>query len=463
MEQHGKNPRQNVIAIVPARYASVRLPGKLLLEIDGKPIILHTLEQAEKAANVDRVIVATDDRRIFKAVKGSGREAIMTRSDHKSGSDRVAEVAEGLPANSVIVNVQGDEPLISPRTIEKAVDSVRGDHATGMERKSGLSVEGGNATVMEGASALSIDVATTCEPIDDISDVFCPNVVKVVTDSNGFALYFSRSPIPFLRDKINDHGSLEKALADNPKLLSHFRKHTGLYVYRRDFLLQFAKMDQSALEKTEMLEQLRALENGAKIKVVEVSESSTGIDTAEDFNRVKQILERRKIIYREASAGDIPQIAKVHVESWRKSFEGIVPEEFLSNISVKKRVKAFGKAFSETSFHRMFVAETLENGIVGFADFGSPRDKNSFDCELYAIYFLPDFQRRGIGGNLFRICIDEMLTKGLKSMCLDALEISPYRNFYEKMGGKIVGRGCHRLGEVDFATVIYGWDDLQGL
>jgi 3-deoxy-manno-octulosonate cytidylyltransferase (CMP-KDO synthetase) len=260
------NPQKNVIAIIPARYNSTRLEGKLLRVLNGKPLILHTLEQTKLARNVSRVIVATDDERIFRVVEESGNEVVMTSAKHQSGSDRIAEVAENLPEDSIIVNVQGDEPLISPRTIEKAVDAVVQDK--------------------------SVMMSTTCERIEKYRDILSSDVVKVVTDENGFALYFSRSPIPFLRDAVKTHGTLEKALQNEPYLLSNFRKHTGLYVYRRDFLLKFTKLPQSFLEKTEMLEQLRALENGAKIKVIEVSESSIGVDTLEDFERVRKILEK---------------------------------------------------------------------------------------------------------------------------------------------------------------------------
>ncbi len=264
MELHGSNPKQIVIAVIPARYASVRLPGKLLLEINGKPLILHTLEQAGKAAIVSRVIVATDDARIFDVVSQSGYEAVITSPNHTSGSDRIAEVAESLPEGSIIVNVQGDEPLISPETIEAAVEALIGDP--------------------------DADVSTTCEPIVNLTDVFSPNVVKVVVDIKGNALYFSRSPIPFLRDEVNKAGGMEFAIKDNPALLNHFKKHTGLYVYRREFLLKYAKMQPTRLEQSEMLEQLRILENGGKIKVVEVNESSIGVDTAKDLEHVRQVL-----------------------------------------------------------------------------------------------------------------------------------------------------------------------------
>ncbi len=271
MEAHGENPEKNVVAVIPARYRSTRLEGKLLLEIDGKPLILHTLERAKKASNISRVIVATDDERILKVAQDSGSEAVLTSADHRSGSDRIAEVAERLPIRSIIVNVQGDEPLISPRTIEKAVDAI-----------------------LENELA---DIATTCESILDFRDVLNPNVVKVVCDSEGYALYFSRSPVPFPRADNLEQESLEKAFEGDPDLVSAYYKHTGLYVYRREFLLKYSKWEQSPLEKTERLEQLRVLENGGKIKVVEVSETSIGVDTRNDFEKVKELIETKEPAY----------------------------------------------------------------------------------------------------------------------------------------------------------------------
>jgi 3-deoxy-manno-octulosonate cytidylyltransferase (CMP-KDO synthetase) len=266
VEQHGNNPRQNVIAVIPARYASTRLEGKLLLPLDGKPLILHTLEQAKKARTVSRVIVATDDERILRAVEESGDEAVLTSPDHRSGSDRIAEVALGFPQGSIIVNVQGDEPLISPKTIDLAVEAMLSDDKA--------------------------DIVTTCEPITEFDDLMNGNVVKVVYGDSGYALYFSRSPVPYPRDASlkNDRGP-NAAIIEEPELMSIFRKHTGLYVYRREYLLKFTRLPQSKLEKIEMLEQLRALENGAKIRVVETTESSIGVDTREDFERVREILE----------------------------------------------------------------------------------------------------------------------------------------------------------------------------
>ncbi len=236
----------------------------MLLDVGGKPLILHTLAQAGKASNVSRVIVATDDQRIYNVVTESGGEAMMTSREHRSGSDRLAEIATSLPEGSIIVNVQGDEPTISPRTIEAAVDALVNDN--------------------------SADMATTCESIDSGEDLMNANIVKVVTNDAGYAVYFSRSPIPYPRDAALKHAGADKALREETDLLSLFRKHTGLYVYRREFLLKFAAMPQTKLEKIEMLEQLRALENGAKIKVVEVDEPSIGVDTVEDLERVRTLL-----------------------------------------------------------------------------------------------------------------------------------------------------------------------------
>ena len=266
MELHGTNPQQNVIAIIPARYASTRLPGKMLLEIAGKPLILHTLGQAMKARTVSRVIVVTDDERIFDVVLAASGEAVMTSPDHHSGSDRIAEVAENLPEGSIIVNVQGDEPTISPNTIDKAVEALINDE--------------------------NADIATTCEPIGSLWELLSGNVVKVVIGDTGYALHFSRSPMPWPREaSLRYGGDPNHAIEEEPDLLSNFRKHTGLYVYRREYLLEFTKMPQTRLEQFEMLEQLRALENGAKIRVVEVDETSIGVDTAEDLERVRKILE----------------------------------------------------------------------------------------------------------------------------------------------------------------------------
>lgn len=439
VEQHGKNPRQNVIAIIPARLESTRLPGKLLLELDGKPLILHTLQQATKAKNVSRVIVATDSEEIASVVKADGGEAILTATTHQSGSDRIAEVAADLEENSIIVNVQGDEPLISPAIIEKAVSAILDD--------------------------ASADIVTTCERIGEASDVLNPDIVKVVVDERGYALYFSRSPIPYPRDAARRAGNLENAFREDSDLSGKYFKHTGIYVYRREYLLKFAGLSQTPLEKTEMLEQLRALENGGRIKVVEVEETSIGVDTAEDFKRVEQALKaRREIVYRRATADDAPAVARVHIESWRKSFAGIVPQKFLDEMSFAEREKAFRERLQASDgVYKMFVAETEHDGIVGFADFGAVRQNDfPFEAELYAIYLLKEFQNRNIGERLFKMCVREMIAGGINSMYLLALDISPYKNFYERMGGEIVGSGNHFVLLENYKTVAYAWKDLRG-
>lgn len=229
-------------------------------------MILHVVERALAARNIARAIVATDDRRILDIVQSAGFEAVMTRSDHASGSDRLSEVAATLDETvEVIVNLQGDEPLVSPRTIERAVDELLKDEAT--------------------------QIVTTSEEINEAADVLSADVVKVVTDSAGRALYFSRSPIPFPREAVRRYGTLLAALEIEPLLLETFRKHTGLYVYRRGFLLEFARWPQSTLERAEALEQLRALERGATIRVIEADSPSIGVDTELDLARVRKIME----------------------------------------------------------------------------------------------------------------------------------------------------------------------------
>jgi len=255
------NPKTNVVAIVPARYDSVRLPGKALLEIDGKPMICRVVERALAARNVARAIVATDDARIVEAVRLAGFEAVMTSPAHRSGTDRIAEVAASLANADTIVNVQGDEPLISPFTIERAVEALTDDAHAG--------------------------IVTTWEPMESVTDVLNPDVVKIVMDDDGRAVYFSRSPVPYPRDAVRRHGTLEAALENQPGLLAAFRKHPGLYVYRREVLLQFARWPQSELEQLESLEQLRALEHGVKIKAIQASAPSIGVDTIADLEQVR--------------------------------------------------------------------------------------------------------------------------------------------------------------------------------
>jgi 3-deoxy-manno-octulosonate cytidylyltransferase (CMP-KDO synthetase) len=261
------------VAIVPARLASTRLPEKALIEIAGKPMVCWVAERARAASNVDRVIVATDSQQIVDAVQATGIEVVLTSAEHTSGTDRVAEVAATLPEAEIIVNVQGDEPMISPATIERAVEAMA------------LEISNNGAGIV-----------TTWEPIESIDDLLNPDLVKVVVDMEENAVYFSRSPVPYPRDAAKKHGSLEAALQNGPNLFKIFRKHTGLYVYRRDVLLEFTKWPQTQLEKIEALEQLRALAHGVKIKVVAACTTSTGVDTVEDLEKVRTLLESSTLI-----------------------------------------------------------------------------------------------------------------------------------------------------------------------
>ena len=256
----------NVVAIIPARYTSTRLPGKPLVEIARRPMVIHVYERAQAAQSVSRVIVATDDTRVLEAVQSYGGEAVMTSPEHRSGTDRLAEVAASLSAE-IIVNVQGDEPLIEPSTIDAAV-----------------------APLIEDPRIL---MSTTREPIESVEDAFNPNVVKVVTDSEGFALYFSRSPIPYPRTAGIGDIDWRKSLPEELQqaALKQYFKHTGMYAYRRQFLLKYASLPSTPLEKLEALEQLRALEHGFRIKVVTVPHRSIGVDTPEDLERVRRIIE----------------------------------------------------------------------------------------------------------------------------------------------------------------------------
>jgi 3-deoxy-manno-octulosonate cytidylyltransferase (CMP-KDO synthetase) len=227
---------------------------------------MHVVRRTSLAGSVSRVIVATDDQRILEAVQAHGGEARLTSSTATSGTDRVAEVAAELNAD-FIVNVQGDEPLIEPSTIDAAIRPLVEDS--------------------------QIQISTTSEPITSVEDVLNPSVVKVVSDAHGFALYFSRSPIPYLRPAAGL--TLEESLRANPALLSNYRKHSGLYAYRAGFLQQFAGLEPSPLERLEALEQLRAIENGFDIRVVPVEHRSIGVDTEQDYERVKRLIEETSL------------------------------------------------------------------------------------------------------------------------------------------------------------------------
>ena len=228
-------------------------------------MVCWVVECVKAARNVSQVIVATDDLQVFDTVRAAGHNVVMTKSNHASGTDRLAEVVESLAGAEIVVNVQGDEPLLSPETIDCAIEALRTDGECSM--------------------------ATTWEPIESAADVLNPDVVKVVIDRWDRALYFSRTPIPYPNEAVRRHGSIAQALENEPELLTMFRKHTGLYVYRREFLLQFAGWSPSSLEQAERLEQLRALEHGARIKVIQARSSSIGVDTLEDLERVRAIME----------------------------------------------------------------------------------------------------------------------------------------------------------------------------
>ncbi len=267
MNHTGSNPQTKTVAIIPARFASSRLPGKALLEIDGKPMVCLVAERALAASSVSRVIVATDDSRIVAAVEAAGYEAVMTLVGHTSGTDRLAEVAASLHEFDIVVNVQGDEPLISPETIERVVEALQKNSRCAM--------------------------STSWEPITSADEVLSPDVVKVIMDNDNCAIYFSRAPLPYPREAVRNHGSLANALEREAGLLAQYRKHTGLYAFRREFLLEFASWPPSPLEQIESLEQLRALERGVRIKVVQAAAASIGVDTMADLERVRAIAARR--------------------------------------------------------------------------------------------------------------------------------------------------------------------------
>ena len=249
----------SVVAIIPARYGSTRLPAKPLVDLCGKPMIQRVYERTSKASHVDKVIVATDHEEIVRVVKNFGGDVMMTPADLRSGTDRVAFVAKSLAEAEIVVNVQGDEPLIEPQMIDRTIEPLLKDR--------------------------SITTGTPVKKITDGDDLLNPGIVKVVLDKDGFALYFSRSPIPFARDRgepgqwVNQHT---------------YYKHIGLYVFRKDFLLKYATWSETPLERMEKLEQLRILENGYRIKAVVTEFDSIPIDTQDDVDKVRAKLVEQK-------------------------------------------------------------------------------------------------------------------------------------------------------------------------
>lgn len=251
----GDNPK--VVAIIPARYASVRFPGKVIALLADKPVVVHTYERTARSSVVSETIIATDDERVAEAVAPYGVNVVMTRADHPTGCDRIAEVAASLDAD-IIVNVQADEPLIDPALIDAAVQPMFDDP--------------------------ELPMSTARHAIHDPALISDPNCVKVVCDTNRRALYFSRSPIPFLRDA--EHDPLSDAI---------YWQHIGLYVFRRTFLLKYASMAPTPLERYENLEQLRVLEHGYGMAVVDAEEPSIGVDTPEDLERAQKALEAQSL------------------------------------------------------------------------------------------------------------------------------------------------------------------------
>jgi len=241
---------KNVLAIIPARFASLRLPGKPLASIAGKPMIQHVVERVRRAQLVKSILVATDDERIKKAVESFGAQAILTRHDHRTGTDRVAEVATHVEAD-LYVDIQGDEPLIDPGTIDAVVAAMLEDE--------------------------SVQIATPCSAITLPNEIMDPNIVKVVSDFDGNSLYFSRAPIPWVRDTKSN-------------LAVRHWKHIGLYAFRRDTLLEFPTLPPGELEHVEQLEQLRWLENGFRIRVVETDYDAVSVDVPADIERVEKLL-----------------------------------------------------------------------------------------------------------------------------------------------------------------------------
>jgi 3-deoxy-D-manno-octulosonate cytidylyltransferase len=243
----------NVLAIIPARFGSSRLPGKPLASIAGKPMIQHVVEGVRRAQLVKSILVATDDERIKQAVEAFGGQAILTRPDHRTGTDRVAEVAAHVRAE-IYLNIQGDEPLIDPGTVDAVVSALLEDDA--------------------------VQIATPCTAITQSNEIMDPNIVKVVRDFDGNGLYFSRAPIPWVRDT-------------KTTVAPRHWKHIGLYAFPRETLLEFPTLPPGELEHIEQLEQLRWVENGFRIRVVETDYDAVSVDVPADIERVEKLLRAR--------------------------------------------------------------------------------------------------------------------------------------------------------------------------
>jgi 3-deoxy-manno-octulosonate cytidylyltransferase (CMP-KDO synthetase) len=241
-----------IVGIIPARFASTRLMGKPLAKIGGKPLIQHTYESASKSKLIKKIIIAVDDKKVEKVCRGFCTEVVLTAKEFETGSDRIAHVLNIIEEAKIIVNIQGDEPFISGKMIDQAIEPLLFDK--------------------------NVNVATLVKRIENVRELKSPDVVKVVFDYNNYAMYFSRSVIPFARDAATKEIAIEQI---------EYYKHIGLYVYRRESLLKFTNMNRTDLEKAEKLEQLRMLENGFKIKVVVTDIESIGVDTPRDLKRAR--------------------------------------------------------------------------------------------------------------------------------------------------------------------------------
>lgn len=248
-----------VVAIIPARWNSTRFKGKVLAKINGKSMVRHVWEKVKAAHSVDEVIVAVDKEKVFKAVESFGGTAVFTSPDHPSGTDRLAEVVNNMEAD-IVINVQADEPMVQPLMIDSLAQVYE------YER--------------------NVHMATLIKRIDDRDEIYNPNVVKVVVDRKGFALYFSRSPIPYIRDTGDETPGPEGEI----DISGRYFKHIGLYSYTKDFLFTYTNLPKSTLEKEESLEQLRAIEHGYKIKTIETRYDTIGVDTPADLARVEEIM-----------------------------------------------------------------------------------------------------------------------------------------------------------------------------
>ena len=259
-----------IIGIIPARFASTRLMGKPLADIGGKPMLQHTYESAKKSRLLSDVIIAVDDEKVAQVAKDFGAKVYITPKNITTGSDRIAYVAKNLPDADIIVNIQGDEPFIKGRMIDQAIEPLLFDP--------------------------EVNVSTLCKKIESVEELKAASIPKVVFDYNNFALYFSRSPIPFVRDARTNLEKIQRC---------EIYKHIGLYVYRRESLLRFTELAPTDLEKAEKLEQLRMLEHGFKIKVVVTDYENLAVDTPEDLERARYYY-KNFVIDTNYSEEDIP-------------------------------------------------------------------------------------------------------------------------------------------------------------